>query len=176
MKKKKNIANKSIEPFKKELWEELTWFIQESNRATADFINTLLALSNPDKIDSKQFKKDVIDRKRLTYNDELEENLAKTEHLRWNAFYVAMGWKPIDIEEMRIKFPDTKTNGFRKNELAKLHICLAAWDKLDIISKTFCSIAQINKDFNFKDNDRDFIKNIPFIIDGAERVKTHKKQ
>ena len=54
-------------------------------------------------------------------NDEtyiLLENLAKNEHLRWNASHILLGY-----------LPDKGGNGCK--EVMKLHSCLVSWDELE---------------------------------------------
>jgi hypothetical protein len=153
-------------------WNELDWFLQESNRASADFIPAMLKLA-------KLEKKDVVNRNVLTEDTELAEILAKTEHLRWMAFHAAMGYRSFDIDEMRRRFEtyngerDTNDhlNYSRRDEKARLQVCLVSWEELDEISAVYRELERnTGKEpkRNFKENDRDVIRNIPKFIRSAK--------
>jgi len=137
-------------PERAKLWAERDWFGQESNRATADFIPTMLKLAG--------IKRDEVPEKGplIKNKDSLVEVLAQTEHLRWNAFHVAMGWKPVSIEEIRQRFKTTST----RVPTARLHVCLVSWDKLEEISEAYKE--------NFKGYDREIIENIPLFLKAAK--------
>jgi hypothetical protein len=159
-------------------WHELDWFLQESNRATADFIPAMLKLA-------KREDKDTIDKNTLTENDSLAEVLAQTEHLRWIAFHAAMGYLPVELEEIYRRFE--KYTGernsrehldyCRRDSKARLHACLVPWDELDKVSEVYKELAHrvgISKEQkrDFKENDRDIIKNIPlFLKEAVETIK-----
>ena len=144
-----NVYNKK-NPERAKLWAERDWFGQESNRATADFISTMLKLSG--------IKRDEVPEEGplVKNKDSLVEILAQTEHLRWNAFHVAMGWKPVSIEEMRQRFNTTST----RVPTARLHVCLVSWDKLDEISEAYKE--------DFKKYDQEIIENIPLFLKAAK--------
>jgi len=133
-------------------WHELDWFTQESNRASADFIPAMLYLAG------EITEEEAVKAGKLTGDVDHTEILAQTEHLRWNAFHAAMGY--------RRSFDMTR----RKDPAAKLHICLAPWDELDEISKKYNETTGENRDF--KQNDRDVIENIPgFLKEAKEKRK-----
>jgi len=151
-------------------WHELDWFLQESNRASADFIPAMLKLANltEEKAESEG---------RLAHDDDHIEVLAQTEQLRWVAFHAVMGYSPISIEEMRRRF---ETYGGEKNSRnhldycrrdteLRLHVCLSPWDKLDSVSEAYRELArqagdEKEQNRDFKKNDRDIIKNIPKFL------------
>jgi hypothetical protein len=150
-------------------WHELDWFLQESNRAAADFIPAMLKLAGCN-------AEDAIERKTLTDNNSLAEILAQTEHLRWNAFHAAMGYLPISIEEMNRRFKEYQGAGnrldfARRDAKARLQVCLVRWDELDKVSKAYRELERLaNNDpkRNFKDNDRDIVRNIPKFLEAAK--------
>jgi len=155
-------------------WRELDWFLQESNRASADFIPAMLKMA---KID----KRDVIDKNAVTDDDSVLEILAQSEHLRWNAFHAVSGYRPIDIEEMRRRFDEYSGNGDGKKRLdyarrdskARLQVCLATWEELDKISEAYRELerrAGEEPRRDFKQNDRDVIKNIPLFLKKADEI------
>jgi len=147
-------------------WHELDRFLQESNRAAADFIPAMLFLAG--------IKEGVYPQNILTADSNLAEILAQTEHLRWNAFHVAMGYRPISAEEMRKRFDKMRDLDFARRDLkAQLHVCLVPWDKLDEVSEIYKSLERLagkEPKRNFKDNDRDIIKNIPKFLQEANKM------
>jgi len=156
-------------------WHELDWFAQESSRASADFIPAMLKLANIN-------EKDTIEKNTLTNDSSLAETLAQTEHLRWNAFHAAMGYRPIKLEEMRRRFE--KYTGERNSRAhldycrrdvpLRLHSCLVTWDELDKVSDVYKELARLagnskEQKRDFKENDRDNIRNIPVFIKEANK-------
>jgi len=166
-------------------WYELDWIMQESNRASADHIDVMLGLANVSEEDMRRKiaqleddeHKDLVT---LTDDKELAENLSKTEHLRWNAFHAAMGFRRISIEEMISRFNNYNGESnpldyCRRDTEMRLHVCLASWDDLDKISEAYRELAKKagipkNEDFNFKNNDRDIVINIPKFIHAAKKT------
>ena len=154
------------------LWRELDWVLQESNRAVADFIPAMLKLADID-------EKDAIGKKELTENSTLAEILAQTEKLRWNAFHAAMGFRPISVKEMRRRFDETQDLEFsRRCSKSKLQVTLVPWEKIDEVSKAYRELekrAGREPKRDFKNNDRDIIKNIPEFLREAKK-STNDKQ
>ena len=152
-------------------WYELDWFTQESNRASADFIPAMLRLA---KLDADE----AMEKDTLTEDKELAETLAKTEHLRWNAFHAAMGYDHMSIEEMNQRFENYTGSGdplpyCRKDPTAKKHICLVAWEDLDDLSEAYRKLArragnEREQTRDFKVNDSEIIDNIPKFLRAAK--------
>jgi hypothetical protein len=155
-------------------WQELDWILHESNRASADFIPAMLRLAG---VNGETAEK----QKMLTDNPDLAETLAKTEHLRWNAFHAAMGFRPISIEEMRQRFEhyrgEKNTRAHldfsRRDSKARLQVCLVAWDQLDAVSGAYQELAhrasnEKEQKRDFKDNDRFIIESIPKFLQAAK--------
>jgi len=181
-------------------WNELDLFFRESNRASADYVSAMLYLAcsasgadkNEEKISDINWKspedniyeldKDQIlvkiaeFKQALENNPEFKEKLAQTEHMRWNAFHAAMGYKPISPQDMRKRFDSydekdgkKRLNYTRRSTNDKLHACLVSWEELDEVSKVYRELAQkagVEADFNkdFKDSDRDIVNNIPLFL------------
>jgi len=157
-----------------QLWHELDWFLQESNRAAADFIPTMLKLA-------KRNEKEAMEKNSLTEDSSLAETLAQTEHLRWMAFHVAVGYRPISIEKMQQRFEAYKGTGnplgfCRRDSKTRLQVCIAPWDKLDKVTEAYRELAhragnsdEQNRDF--KENDRKIIENIPLFLKEAGRTR-----
>jgi hypothetical protein len=151
-------------------WQELDWVLQESNRAVADFIPAMLRLAGINEGTAGK-------QQELTRESGLAVTLAQTEHLRWNAFHAAMGFRPISIEAMRQRFEnyDGEKNtgahlGFcRRDSKARQHICLAEWDELDAITEAYRELARKadnadEMERDFKKNDRNIIESIPKFL------------
>jgi membrane-anchored protein YejM (alkaline phosphatase superfamily) len=121
---------------------------------------------------------------KLTEDETLADILAQTEHLRWNAFHVFMGYSQITIEEMHSRFEKYKGEKntrehleyCRRDTKSKKHACLVSWDELDNVSKTYRELAErasFEKEYNrdFKENDRDIINFIPKLLKEAVILK-----
>jgi hypothetical protein len=151
-------------------WQELDWVLHESNRASADFIPAMLRLAG--------LSREIAERQQVLTNiSDLAETLAKTEHLRWNAFHAAMGFSPITIEEMQQRFEgytgERNTRAHldfcRRDSKARLQVCLVHWDRLDAVSKAYQELAhradnEKEQKRDFKDNDRCIIESIPKFL------------
>ena len=136
-------------------WENLDWASQESNRASADFIPTMLFLAGIEEVEAQKLEK-----KPITDDPEIAENLAITEHLRWNAFHACTGWKTMSIEKMLARLD--KNLGHKDKE-TKEHPTLVRWDELDAVSLAFGQkMNDPNKDY--KNDDRKIVYNIPAIL------------
>jgi hypothetical protein len=157
-------------------WQELDWILQESNRASADFIPAMLRLAG---LSAETAGK----QQTLTNERELAENLAKTEHLRWNAFHAAMGFRPISIQEMRRRFEkyDGEKNTrahldfCRRDSKSRLQVCLVTWDALDAVTHAYRGLArkadnEKEQRRDFKDNDRYIIESIPKFLQAAKDI------
>ena len=84
----------------------------------------------------------------LKLSEEEIVQLAKVEHIRWNAFHILNGWKKLDI-------PEGTKNKIKKDPVRKLHPCLVSWDELDKVSK--------NHDHDYKSDDIETIMRIPSL-------------
>ena len=69
------------------------------------------------------------------------ENLAASEHLRWNAFHYSMGFRPMKEEEFRERAEQYKAAGkldptyrITKDVNIRIHACMIPWDELDSYS------------------------------------------
>jgi hypothetical protein len=153
-------------------WNELDWFLQESNRASADFMPAMLKLAGVDEMALPEgpLVKD---------NDALMETLSHTEHLRWNAFHVCMGYRPISTAQMRERFDafggennaKARLEFSRRDALARLQVCLVHWDELDAVSETYRELEALAGEKprrDFKKNDSDNIVNIPAFFRKAK--------
>jgi hypothetical protein len=131
-------------------WHKLSWIKQESNRASADFISIMLELAG-EITEGKAIEMAINNEPLVQENSEISNILAQTEHLRWNAFHVAMGYSPITIEKMQERFDYGKSKGkkgldllkfCRQDEEYRLHACLVNWNNLDEVSKVYNELAR----------------------------------
>ena len=79
-----------------EKWNQQDMFTQESNRACADGLNNLLRLMNNGKdLEPETDTAALLDRTQtIRKAGDIQETLAETEHLRWNAFHLMRGIRP----------------------------------------------------------------------------------
>ena len=134
-------------------WELLPLHLKNSNRAAASYIDAYLHIMKLRLLRESDLEPPVPagmteeDFRAAVEKEPLLENLARTEHLRWNAFHFAAGWtrKPMD-----------EVTGWesRKDELTKRQVCLVGWDAL----------ADLSWIGDFKESDRENIRNIAKII------------
>jgi hypothetical protein len=121
--------SKKEEGPKQQSWHELSVIKQLSNISAANHIYTKLTLSGLTAEDVKQFEtiEDFVN----YLGSERFENLAREEHLRWNALHFANGWNTWYLGEIP---GDAKSN---KDEVRKLHACLVNWEDLTTVKERF---------------------------------------
>ena len=127
-------------------WKNCDYFGRMSSRASVDYLMPLL--------------------RRLTGGERIltdiqRENIAKSEHLRWNAFHYTFGFEAMDIGEFVQRVKDRQAEilehgrssiKITKDAKRRKHVCLVGWDELDEISRAENSIT--NGSRNYKDSDR----------------------
>jgi hypothetical protein len=148
-------------------WHELDWLSQESKRSQVDFIPVLIKLAGFTEEQLINFKNIHIDKSELVtetiianlnLDSSLAARLAETEHLRWNAFHVIMGYGPMGIEEMRRRYEKYAGQKeylplCRKDTNLRLHLCLVPWSQLDDYCAAYHEIDAEYKDFKRLDYD-----------------------
>lgn len=117
-------------------WMRCDYFSRQSCRAAADFMPAVLRCAGVS-------REDVINGKwQLTQAQ--QENLSKTEHLRWCSFHYCMGFSTMEEEEFearadvyrqQLEKDGAATIRIGKNMAGKTHACLVKWDDLDILSQ-----------------------------------------
>ncbi len=117
------------EESKKQLWSGLSRIKQLSNISAADHIYTKLALTGLTVNDIRQITNE--DEFVGYLGKERMENLAKGEHLRWNALYFTNSWSTWALNQIP---EDEESN---KNDIRKLHACLVSWDELSKVKERF---------------------------------------
>jgi hypothetical protein len=121
--------SKKEEGTKRQSWHELSVIKRLSNISAAYHIYTKLTLAGITVDDVKKFEttKDFIN----YLGVERFENLAKEEHLRWNALHFANGWNTWDLNEI------PRHAASNKDEVRKLHACLVSWEDLMSVKERF---------------------------------------
>lgn len=131
-------------------WFELDEFTKESNRSAAMNIRTKLRLLGLDMAEVDKCGKEPVRLEDYLQGKRLE-NLAKQEHLRWNAFHFASGWTTWELSE---------TDGAKKakDPANKRHACLVPWEKLAEVTRRFNQVP------SFEELDFMQVRNIPQIL------------
>ncbi len=112
----------------KDNWHELDLFTKESNRSSALHIRTKLRLLGLDYAPESSPLPAVSLENYLT--PERLTNLAKLEHLRWNAFHFANGWTTWALS-------DTGNAKRAKDAASMRHACLVGWEELEGVTRHF---------------------------------------
>jgi hypothetical protein len=106
-----------LKPFAQRIpWEQLSYMKKVSNIAAAESLETKLKLMG-------KTREEIIEMSEIEFQLFLQENpdrllnLAKSEHLRWNATYFNRGWKTWRLLEIPRNAP-------YQNEKQHLHACL----------------------------------------------------
>lgn len=151
-----------------ENWVACDYFSRMSSRASADFAPAFLRAAG--------FTGTVFPENWLP-SDEMMENLARTEHLRWCAFHFAIGFSPMSKEEFERRAADytaekAQTGSSRirigKNQKGRTHACLIGWDALDELSRAENAIT--GKSVDYKEMDRNNIRSLPAVLQTAEET------
>ena len=153
------------------LWHGLSPMKQESSRATADFIPSMLHMAGISEADA-------LSRDALTDNPELAEILARTEHGRWNAFHLASGYSLMALDEMAARFGALREAGedaaqCRNDTAALRHACLVAWEDLQQVSDAFNALladAGLEGVRDFAGDDRTIVRGIPQFLRRREAL------
>ncbi len=87
--------------------------------------------------------------------------LAKNEHDRWNAFMRSEGYRKASIAQMKEYAHKT---GSHKDDHAKLHPCITAWEELDLVAEEYNELKIGKKPVDFQKYDFDIVKKIPEIL------------
>jgi len=110
-------------------WDEVSGTERLSNISAAEHIHAKLALAGLTVREVGGFKTREDFARYL--GPERLENLAKGEHLRWNALYFTNGWSTWSLNDI----PGESTSN--KDQDRKLHACLVDWDDLSRVKERF---------------------------------------
>ena len=149
-----------------ELWRTCTPFSRESCRAAADFIPAYCKMAGISPEDAAAGHWDL--------SAELLENMARTEHLRWNAFHRSMGWRVMSDEEFdrRAALYLAQKSGrptirIAKNDAEKHHACLVSWEELAVLSDKENAVTGGTVDY--QQYDRNNILAVPSLLSAIEK-------
>jgi hypothetical protein len=129
-------------------WYELRSMDKLSNISQVMHLKTKLLLLG---LKEKDVKKKYPNAKSFSesLSEEVKLNLAKTEHLRWNANYFVQGWQTWHIEDLPEEI--IKTGKPNKDFVRELHVCLISWDDLPTLKPIFGSDYQSLDDIDIYD-------------------------
>lgn len=147
---------------------ESSEYNRRSSMATALHIAAKLKSSLPDGNGdiSEQSANDFA--RLIAEQEDWVEKLAQNEHDRWNAFMRSEGYSQADIATMKVYAHKT---GSHKDELSKLHPCITDWDGLDTLSNTIREELPFLGKPDFKEYDREIVRQIPAIIRKAVELE-----
>lgn len=146
----------------KEEWLRCDYFSRLSSRASADFAEAMAYAAGMDAQDPPE---------NWSPEQDLLENLSKTEHLRWCAFHYAMGFTAMSADEFSARCErfaeEKKTFGAGKIRVGKdlqtrRHACLIPWDALDALSQK--ENAATGRNVDYKQLDRNNVLALPTLL------------
>ena len=127
-------------------WRSCDPFSRASCRAAVDFFPAFLraaGVTREEALDGKWPPDQV-----------MLENLSRTEHLRWCAFYLAMGYAPMSEEEFSHRCEQYRRGEIQriaKNAEGLTHACLVPWEALDALSSRQNSVTGGTVDYKALD-------------------------
>lgn len=151
-----------------ENWKKCSYFNRMSSRAAADFYDALLYCAG-------MTQEDVL--ADWDPKGELLENLAATEHLRWNAFHYCMGFRPMTelefLERCNVytaeKSIDPHTEyQIRKDVKNRIHACMIPWEDLDAYASKENAVSHENADY--AENDRNNIRDLAKVLRAMNEI------
>ena len=115
-----------------ENWRKCDYFSRQSSRACADFYPAVLRATG-------KTAEEVLAGAWPPQEDMLE-NLARTEHLRWCAFHYVAGFSPMPEsvwQDRAEQYRKNAASGFRisRDGQNRLQACLIPWEELDTLSQ-----------------------------------------
>lgn len=136
-------------------WHSLSYIAVKSNIYSAANIRlklNLLKIDYTDKNVDKKLEKSDFDKIYLknsehkSYKDYFKINarnvLIYQEHLRWNAFYLLLGWLPLKKD--KVVYQENKKI-FRKDEDYKLHVYITTFEGIDKVLKHLIELYKTNE-------------------------------
>ena len=156
-----------------EKWVACDSFGKMSSRASADFAPAFLRASGSSREELLSGK--------WKPSGELLQNLGETEHLRWNAFHYAMGYRTMSREEFESNaqtWARCKAEGvpcsikIAKNSEKRLHACLIPWEELDGLSARESELT--GRKVDYKQMDVNNVLTLPKLLQAEEMRKAEK--
>lgn len=152
-------------------WIRANYHDKMSSRASSDFITSYLSILGLDEEDASKMEE-------LNLTEDQQENLAKTEHLRWCAFHYASGYSKMSEEMFNDRVKDFKSDiakkgisdiKIQKDDYNRYHNCLVPWDELDRLSEEYSSVTGRNKDY--KKDDLNNVLMLPKLLRICKKFK-----
>lgn len=152
----------------KENWKACSYFDRMSSRAAADFYDALLYCAGMTQEEALN-----------NWNPQgiLLENLAASEHLRWNAFHYCMGFRPMTEQEFnersaeyhseKSKDPNTKYR-ITKDMDKRIHACMIPWEELDDYSAKENAVTGGSQDY--AENDRKNVRDLNKVLKAMNKA------
>ena len=150
-----------------EKWVECPSFSKMSSRASAEFLPAFIRIAGS--------TREEILAGNWHPSDEMLVNLGRTEHLRWNAFHFANGYRTMTDEEFDANAAEWRrcqeagvpcTIRLTKDTYARTHACLVSWDDLDVLSAKESALT--GKAVDYKQYDINNVLALPKLL-GAGR-------
>ena len=144
-------------------WMECNYFKRMSNRAAADFLPAMVRAAG------KTVDRVLAGDWALTETQ--KENLAQMEHMRWNAFHFAMGFRTMSDEEFAhraqrylelVREQGTADYSITKNMRDYTHACLVDWDALQDLAEREQQIT--GRPVDYKEYDRANVMLVPELL------------
>ena len=146
-----------------ENWRSCDYFSRMSSRASADYALAFLRMAHcsAEDVTSGQWQ----------LSNELLENMARSEHLRWCAFHYAMGFRVMTLQEFQerceVYLAEKAAHGTTRYRIGKdltrrIHCCLIPWDVLDALSESENKVTGGHVDY--KQMDRDNVLALPELL------------
>ena len=144
-------------------WVACDSFGKMSSRASAEFLPAFIRASGSSREEMLAGK--------WRPSGELLENLGRTEHLRWNAFHFANGYRTMTAEEFEARAAEWRRCReagvpcevrLTKNTEARTHACLIPWEELDALSEKEREIT--GHDVDYKQFDINNVLALPRLL------------
>ena len=156
-----------------EKWVSCDSFSKMSSRASADFSPAFIRASGS--------SRETMIAGDWQPSQEMLRNLGETEHLRWNAFHFAMGYRPMSEEEFSAnaaRWIKCRDEGLPcrfkivKNNDARTHACLIDWDELNELSARERTIT--GRAIDYQQLDINNVLTLPKLLQAEEGRRTAK--
>ncbi len=156
-----------------EKWVGCDSFSKMSSRASADF--------SPAYIRASSSSREELLAGNWHPSEQMLRNLGETEHLRWNAFHFAMGYRPMSEEEFASnarRWIKCREEGrpcrfkISKNSEGRTHACLIGWDELNELSARESEIT--GRRIDYQQTDINNVLALPKLLRAEEEGRTKK--
>ena len=150
-----------------EKWVACDSFSKMSSRASAEFLPAFIRASGSSREEMLEGN--------WHPSEKMLENLGKTEHLRWNAFHFANGYRTMSDEEFEANAAEWRrcqeegipsTVRIARDTAARTHACLVSWDDLDALSLKVSAVT--GRSVDYKQYDINNVLALPKLLRAGE--------